>query len=100
MKITKNELKNMILQEYNQLASTQDDPVRTLAGFETHAFNNHMQAILGNLSQMDKIVRENEGLDRKTLILFKEKALADLHMAVSHLEGAITSRLKDQNEDI
>ncbi len=98
MKITKKELKKMILQEFNDLASTQDDPVRTLAGFEAHAFNNHIQAILGNLSQMDKIVRENEGLDRKTLVLFKEKALADLHMAVSHLEGAITDRLKHQNE--
>ena len=49
---------------------------------------------------MDKIVRENEGLDRKTLILFREKALADLHMAVSHLEGAIDARLNAQNENI
>ena len=94
MKINKQELKKMILQEYTELASGKDAPVRTLGGFEAHAFNNHIQAILGNLSQMDKIVRENEGLDRKTLILFKEKALADLHQAVSHLEGAITDRLK------
>ena len=93
MNITKKELKKMILQEYNQLVSTQDDPGGVLGGFETMAFNNHIQAIMGNLSQMDKIVRQNESLDRKTLILFKEKALADLHMAVSHLEGAITARL-------
>ena len=100
MKFTKKELKDMILQEYNQLASARDKGVNTLAGFEAHAFNNHIQAILGNLSQMDKIVRENEGLDRKTLILFREKAVADLHMAVSHLEGAIDARLNAQNENI
>ena len=100
MKITKNELKNMILQEMNDLVSAQDNPVRTLGGFEAYAFENHMRAIMQNMSQMDKIIRENDGLDRKTLILFKEKVLEDLHMAVSHLEGAIASRLKDQNEDI
>ena len=47
---------------------------------------------------MDKIVRENEALDRKTLVLFKEKALEDLHQAISYLEGAIDSRLNTQNE--
>tara|TARA_R110000824_G_scaffold363210_2_gene551221 strand:+ start:445 stop:747 length:303 start_codon:yes stop_codon:yes gene_type:complete len=99
MKITKKELKRIILQEYNQLASTQDDPVGAIGDFKTFAFETHINAIKGNLSQMDKIIRQDEGLDRKSLILFKETILEDLHMAVSHLEGAIEARLKKQNED-
>ena len=100
MKITKKELKKMILQEFTDLASTQDNPVRTLGGFETYAFENHMKAIMQNMSQMDKIIREDGGLSRATLVLFKEKVLEDLHMAVSHLEGAIDSRLNKQDEGI
>jgi len=100
MKITKNELKNMILQEMNDLVSTEYNPRKVLGGFETYAFENHMKAIMQNMSALDKIIREDEGLSRPTLVLFKEKVLEDLHMAVSHLEGAITARLKDQNENI
>jgi hypothetical protein len=99
MKITKKELKEIILQELNDVASSQDDPIGTLKDFETFAFTNHIEAIMGNFNQMDQIIREDEGLDRKTLIMFKEKLLADLHLAVSHLEGAIDARLKKQNEN-
>ena len=98
MKITKEELKKIVLQEYNSLVSSQEDPMKTLGGFETMAFNNHVRAIMGNLSQMDKIVRENDGLERRILVMLKEKVLADLHQAVSHLEGAIDSRLNSKNE--
>ena len=48
---------------------------------------------------MEKIIREDEGLDRKTLILFKEKELEDLHMAISSVGDAIDARLKEQNAD-
>jgi len=58
-----------------------------------------MNAILGNVKQMEKIIREDEGLDRKTLILFKEKELEDLHMAISFVGDAIEARLKEQNAD-
>ena len=97
MKITKKSLKNMILQELNDLVAVRDDPARVENDFETFAFTNHMNAIHGNIQQMDKIIREDEGLDRKTLINFKEKVLEDLHMAISHLEGAIEARLKEQD---
>ena len=58
-----------------------------------------MNAILENVKQMEKIIREDEGLDRKTLILFKEKELEDLHMAISSVGDAIDARLKEQNAD-
>jgi hypothetical protein len=104
MKISKKNLKNMILHELNELnklneiVSTQDIPVsRVTSDFDTFAFTNHMNAILGNVQQMEKIIREDENLDRKTLILFKEKQLEDIHMAISFVEGAIDERLKKQN---
>ena len=99
MKISKKNLKNMILQELNDIVSTQDDPTRVTSDFETYAFTNHMNAILENVKQMEKIIREDEGLDRKTLILFKEKELEDLHMAISFVGDAIEARLKEQNAD-
>ena len=99
MKISKKNLKNMILQELNDLVSTQDDSTRTISDFETYAFTNHMNAILENVKQMEKVIREDEGLDRKTLILFKEKELEDLHMAISFVGDAIEARLKEQNAD-
>jgi hypothetical protein len=100
MKISKKNLKNMILQELkesNDIVSTQDDPIRATNDFETYAFTNHMNAILGNIKQMETIIREDGGLDRKTLILFKDNQLEDLHMAISFVEGAIEERLKKQN---
>jgi hypothetical protein len=99
MKISKKSLKNIILQELNDIVSMQDDPTRVTSDFETFAFTNHMNAILGNIQQMEKIIREDEGLDRKTLILFKEKQLEDIHMAISFVEGAIDERLNKQNEN-
>ena len=100
MKFGKKELKDMILRELNDMVSSQDDPIRVTNDFETFAFTNHINAILGNVQQMEKVIREDEGLDRKTLISFKEKELEDLHMAISFVGDAIDARLKEQNADI
>tara|TARA_R110000824_G_scaffold28652_7_gene96079 strand:+ start:14694 stop:14996 length:303 start_codon:yes stop_codon:yes gene_type:complete len=100
MKFGKKELKDMILNELNDLVSSQDDPTRVTNDFETFAFTNHINAILGNVKQMEKVIREDEGLDRKTLISFKEKELEDLHMAISFVGDAIDARLKEQNADL
>jgi len=100
MKITTKELKKIILQEMNDLVSTGVNPQKVLGGFETMAFENHMRAIMENMSALDAIIREDTALNRRTLILFKEKVLQDLHVAVSHLEGAITDRLKKQDGNL
>ena len=52
------------------------------------------------MEQMDGIIRKDGNLNRKTLILMKEKMLEDLYVAIGHLEGAIDARLKNQNEDL
>mgnify|MGYP003656181041 CR=1 FL=1 len=98
MKITKKELKKMILQEFNSMAINPESREGDTNAFEIFAFENHMNAILGNVKQMDLIIRDDQNLDRKSLVLFKDKMLGDLHMAISHLEAAITARLKEQDE--
>ena len=97
MKITKKDLRNIILQELNSMANNPISREDGGLGVDTFAFENHMNAILGNIEQMGGIIRDDQNLDRKYLILFKEKMLQDIHMAISHLEGAIEARLKKQN---
>ena len=70
------------------------DPIGVENDFETHAFTTHVEAIQGNLGQMEKVIRENEGLDRKSLLFFMERAIGDLYQAISFVEGAIDDRLK------
>ena len=100
MKLRKEKLKEMILQEYNNLVSSGEATTRALGDFETFTFENHIKAILANMEQMDGIIRKDGNLNRKTLILMKEKMLEDLYVAIGHLEGAIDARLKNQNEDL
>ena len=57
MKFGKKELKDMILNELNDLVSSQDDPTRVTNDFETFAFTNHINAILGNVKQMEKVIQ-------------------------------------------
>ena len=94
MKIGKKELKKIILSELADLVAGVHDPIGVENDFETHAFTTHVEAIQGNLGQMEKVIRENEGLDRKSLLFFKERAIGDLYQAISFVEGAIDDRLK------
>jgi len=94
MKIRERDLKKIILSELADLVAGVHDPIGIENDFETHAFTAHMTAIQGSLSQMEKIIRENEGLDRKSLIFFKERVLGDLYQAVSFVESALDDRLK------
>ena len=95
MKINEEMLKNLILSELADLVAGVHNPIGVENDFETHAFTTHVEAIQGNLDQMEKVIRENEGLDRKSLLFFKEKVLGDLYQAISFVEGAIEDRLKE-----
>ena len=95
MKINEKMLKNLILSELADLVAGVHNPIGVENDFETHAFTTHVEAIQGNLGQMEKVIRENEGLDRKSLLFFKEKVLGDLYQAISFVEGAIEDRLKE-----
>ena len=97
MKLTSNLIKKMIIQEYNELTATAQNPDKLQNGVETHAFASHMEAIQSSLKQIEKIIRENEALDRKTLVFFKTKAIKDIYSGISFLEAAIDSRLNEKS---
>lgn len=95
MKLTSKMIEKMIIQEYNELIATAQNPDELQNGVETHAFASHMEAIQSNLKQIEKVIRENEGLDRKTLVYFKTKAIEDIYSGISFLEAAIDCRLDE-----
>ena len=96
MKITRAELKEIILQEFADRSSPILNPVATLNDYETKIFDN---AVTANLAQLEKVLREDETLDRKDFVYFKEKVLDDVYQSVAFVESAIDDRLKTKNED-
>jgi len=97
MKLTHKIIQKMIIQEYNELIATAQNPDDHRNGVETHAFASHMEAIQSSLKQIEKVIRENEGLDRKTLVFFKTNAIKDIYSGISFLEAAIDSRLNEKS---
>ena len=99
MKITEKALKNLILQELNDLVSTQNTPLQVQSDFEAGPLNNYANTIRQNIAQMHKIVNENE-IDDRILRDFKKIILGDLYAGLSYLEGAVDASLKNNDEDI
>ena len=98
MKITKEDLKKLIIQELTDIVATTDAPTTAMNDFNIGIFKTECNAVRGNLENIDKIVRTDDNLDRKTLIFVKENLLGDLYQGISFVEGAINDRLKDTNE--
>ncbi len=102
MKITKSELKEIILQEVGYLVSGAFGAFnidRPEAEYKMSPIKTQISAVLGNLKQIEKIVRTDDTIDKKTLIEMKEKTLGDLYQAVSYVESVIEDKLKMKNED-
>jgi hypothetical protein len=99
MKFTKSEIKNLVLQEFADRASSIDNPSAVLHDHETKIFNNYVNAITVNLTQLEKVLREDETLDRKDLVHFKEKILDDVYQKIAFVESAVDHRLKTKNEN-
>jgi hypothetical protein len=95
MKLTSKMIEKMIIQEYNELIATAQNPDEVRNGVETHAFASHMEAIQSSLKQIEEVIRKNEGLNRETLVYFKTKAIEDIYSGIRFLEGAIDSRLNE-----
>ena len=55
-----------------------------------------VNAILGNLKEIEKIVRTDDGLDRRTLVSMKDKTLGDIYQGVSFVESTIEDLLRDK----
>jgi|10_taG_2_1085330.scaffolds.fasta_scaffold103144_2 t-SNARE complex subunit (syntaxin) len=102
MKFNKQDLRDLIREQLQEsgLVSTHASVVGIEDSVETFAFENHANAIRGNLDQMGKIINQDSNLERKSLVLFKEKVLEDLKVGIDFLEGAIEAKLKDQIEGL
>ena len=74
MKITRAQLKEIILQEFADRSAPILNPVTTLNDYETKIFDNYVNAVTANLTQLEKVLREDETLDRKDFVYFKNGA--------------------------
>ena len=93
MKITSQDIKEMILRELTDLVSTQDDTYGTQRDFEISPFQNYSRVIRENASKMVEILQSSDSYDRKALVDFKERELPDLHLALDAVENKITDLL-------
>ena len=99
MKINEKTLRKMILSELDYIvqgaygAFNVDHPELE---HKKSPIQTAVNAILGNLKQIEKIVRTDDGLDRKTLVSMKEKTLGDVYQAISYVESTIDDLLRDK----
>ena len=98
MKVTKSELKEIILQEINELVPSDYNPGQVLNRYQTHVFTTEVNAILANMDQMAKEIQKNDGLARKDLVYIKEKLFDDLYAKISYVEDVLDERLKRKDE--
>lgn len=94
MKISMDEVKKMILQELNDLVSTQDVPYETERAYKTSPFQNYARVIRENAARLVEILDSSDDYDRRSLIDFKERELPDLHLALDAIENKINDLLK------
>ena len=98
MKVTKSELKEIILQEINELVPSDYNPSQVLNRYQTNIFTTEVNAVLANMDQMAKEIQENDGLTRKDLVFIKEKLFDDLYAKISYVEDVLNDRMKRKDE--
>ena len=98
MKVTKSELKEIILQEINELVPSDYNPGQVLNRYQTNVFTTEVNAILANMDQMAKEIQKNDGLERMDLVNMKEKVFDDLYAKISYVEDVLDARLKRKDE--
>jgi len=98
MKITKSELKEIILQEMNELVPSDFNPSQVLNRYQTNVFTTEVNAVLANMDQMAKEIQKNDGLTRKDLVFIKEKLFDDLYAKISYVEDVLNDRMKRKDE--
>ena len=115
MKITKEILKKMIIQEITGVGPgvsdiiNNQDAYRLAAGaggeemmrtdFRTTNFEEDIKRITGLLGDMENIVREDKNLEDSDLQYFKTHHLDNLYRKIGFLEGAIDARLSGKFND-
>ena len=98
MKVTKSELKEIILQEINELVPSDYNPGQVLNRYQTNVFTTEVNAILANMDQIAKEIQKNDGLERMDLVNIKEKVFDDLYAKISYVEDVLDAKLKRKDE--
>jgi len=94
MKVTKNRLREMIIQELSSIQSVDysgDEAVRS--DFHSSTFDDDTDRISGLLDDMETIIREDGLLKKQDLEYFKNNNLVRLQDKISFIEGTIDAKI-------
>jgi predicted nuclease of restriction endonuclease-like RecB superfamily len=99
VKITKKILKVLIKEEaanYFPPISMPYDPNKTIDTFNQTAFADKSAMIKQILKRIEHIVREDEGMERKDLLYFRDHELGEVETAIDYLKDVIDLKLDDK----
>ena len=103
MKITKESLKKMVIQELTndyRLSVDGGGEEMMRSDFRTTNFEEDIKRITGLLDDMETIVREDKLLKLQELQYFKSYHLDNLMRKIGFLEGAIDARLSGRFDEV
>tara|TARA_R110000824_G_scaffold9000_1_gene40657 strand:- start:142 stop:447 length:306 start_codon:yes stop_codon:yes gene_type:complete len=100
MKITKESLKKMVIQELTSgyLDYGGDETARM--DFRTSNFKEDIERIMGLLEDMENIVRDDTRMLPKELQYLKTHYLDNLYRKIGFIEGAIDARLGGRFDEV
>ena len=94
MKVTKNRLREMIIQElYSDKSIDYAGDAAMKSDFRSITFDEDTKRITALLDDMEKIIREDGTLEKQDLEYFKNNNLVRLQDKISFIEGAISARI-------
>ena len=94
MKVTKNRLREMIIQELHSDKSVDyAGDAAMLSDFRSSTFDEDTKRICGLLDDMETIIREDELLEKQDLEYFRNNNLVRLHDKIHFIEGAIAAKI-------
>ena len=99
MKITKSQLKKIIIQELNGAYGEADGPELARSDFQSTNFEQDVTRILAMLDDMETIIREDKLLKPQDIEYFKNYHLDNLMNKIGFLEGVIDARLGGKFDD-
>ena len=93
MKITKNKLRGMIIQELLSKSTDYSGGSAIRSDFHSNKFDDDTDRITALLDDMETIIREDELLEKQDLEYFKNTNLVRLRDKISFIEGAIAAKI-------
>jgi|TARA_R110002167_G_scaffold122584_1_gene301134 hypothetical protein len=94
MKVTKNRLREMIIQElYSDKSVDYVGDAAMKSDFRSTTFDEDTKRITALLDDMETIIREDQLLEKQDLEYFKNNNLVRLQDKISFIEGAISARI-------